>query len=134
MYFIVLKGWFIISIQKSCILTLILLSSVTSFNPNPVTWSLFCLGNFILPFLAWNNHQKNPGKFDFYFFDVNNIFLQKYFFQKKIFLGWKKGFRPFFASKKHFFDRKVVFISIYIKRCVGPFIHSSVTSMYKDWA
>ena len=80
-------------------------------NPNPVAGSLFCLCNFILPFLAWNNHQKNLGKFDFYFFDVNNIFLQKKFFQKKIFLGWKKGFRPFFASKKHFFWQKS---SIYI--------------------
>ena len=84
---------------------------IQSINPNPVTWSLFCLGNFILPFLAWNNHQKNPGKFDFYFFDVNNIFLQKYFFQKKIFLGWKKGFRPFFGSKKQCFWQKS---SIYI--------------------
>ena len=50
------------------------------------------------------------GKFDFYFFDVNNIFLQKYYFQKKIFWVEKKALGPFLAVKNNVFDRKVVFI------------------------
>ena len=42
---------------------------------------------------------------------MNNIFLQKFFGQKKIFFGLKKGFLgPFLAVKNNFFDRKVVFI------------------------
>ena len=71
-------------------------------NPNRFTWSLFCLGNPIFLFFAWNNHPKILGKFDFYFFYVNNIFLQKKFCQKIIFLDSQKGFRPFFGSKNNF--------------------------------
>ena len=37
-------------------------------NPNQFTWSLFCLGNLISFSRGWNNHPKNLGKFDFYFF------------------------------------------------------------------
>ena len=57
-----------------------------SLNPNQVTWSLFCLGNLISFSRGWNNHPKNLGKFDFYFFYMKINILQKkiflFFFQK----------------------------------------------------
>ena len=77
-------------------------------NPNQFTWSLFCLGNLLFLFFAWNNHPKILGKFDFYFFYVNNIFLGKKILSKKNFFYCQKGLRPFFGSKSNFLWKKSI--------------------------
>ena len=60
------------------ILLIISIYILTSFflNPNPVTWSLFCLGKHKVFFNWFYIHPKNLRKCDFYFFHQRNIFQQ----------------------------------------------------------
>ena len=39
---------------------------VQTLNPNPVTWSHFCLCEFVLFFYSWNHQPKILGKFDYF--------------------------------------------------------------------
>ena len=69
---------FCLLLISTYILLIISIYILTSFflNPNPVTWSLFCLGKHKVFFNWFYIHPKNLRKCDFYFFHQRNIFQQ----------------------------------------------------------
>ena len=78
-----MQKWFLLEILIwDLLLVESLLVCASYFNPNPVTWSLFCLCEFLLFFLGLKSSTKNSGKIWLLFFLYEDwYFVKKNFFR-----------------------------------------------------